>query len=183
MLTTHTACLPPAKPLPGRNTSVPNCIVADEIFALKPYLMKPFPDRQLRENKRILSYRLSRARRIVENAFGILASRFGIFQSAISLSPEKVEFIVLAACALHNFLRTKASNVYTPNGIFDAKIIDENSHQLGQGSWRNTEVQLCSLQRDRGQRCTQSARNVQHEFLEYFNSPEGSVPWQWKPVE
>jgi len=48
-------------------------LIGDEEFALKTYLMKPFPRRQSRNNERLdtYNYRLCRARRVVENAFGI----------------------------------------------------------------------------------------------------------------
>jgi hypothetical protein len=67
------------------------------------------------------SRRHSRARRIVENVFRILASRFGIFQRALSFDPDKVTAFVLASCALHNLLRSKTSSrkIYTPEGMFD----------------------------------------------------------------
>jgi len=35
-----------------------------------------------------LQYRLSRARRIVENSFGIMSSRFWIIEKVIPLAPE-----------------------------------------------------------------------------------------------
>lgn len=41
---------------------LPNVIISDEIFSLNPWLMKPYPDRNLAENQRIYNYRLSRAR-------------------------------------------------------------------------------------------------------------------------
>jgi hypothetical protein len=53
----------------------------------------------------------------VENFFGILTSRFGIFQKPITLSPEKVNVIVLACCYLRNFLKTSSSG-YTTSGVF-----------------------------------------------------------------
>lgn len=67
--------LPPPSPLPGGDRSVGYYLVGDEAFPLKPWLMKPVPNRCLTREQRIYNYRLSRTRRVVENAFGILASR------------------------------------------------------------------------------------------------------------
>ena len=72
-----------------RGSALPYVIVADDAFPLKTYLMKPYPFRGVPFEKRVTNYRISRARRVSENAFGILGNRFGIFLSAIQLSPEK----------------------------------------------------------------------------------------------
>jgi hypothetical protein len=53
--------------------------------------MKPFSHRTLAYEEKNFNYRLSRARRVVKNAFGILSSRFRIFHTAINLRPDKVE--------------------------------------------------------------------------------------------
>jgi hypothetical protein len=52
--------------------------VGDEAFPLKEYLMKPYNQRDLNTDRRIYNYRLSRARRVVENA-----SRFRILLTDI----------------------------------------------------------------------------------------------------
>lgn len=103
----NTLNLPPSEPLPGRTKAVPYVVVADDAFAVKPFLMKPYPIRNQPGINRIYNYRLSRARRIVENVFGILANRFRILRKAITLAPEKVTIITTTICVLHNFLMSR----------------------------------------------------------------------------
>ena len=55
---------------------------------------------------RVFNYRLSRARRVVENAFGILAARFRILLREMAHEYNTAIDITLACCALHNMLRT-----------------------------------------------------------------------------
>jgi hypothetical protein len=40
------------------------------------------------------------------------------------LSPEKVEIIILAVCALHNFLRVRNTNMYFPPSSVDREDKD-----------------------------------------------------------
>uniref|UniRef100_A0A673L854 DDE Tnp4 domain-containing protein n=1 Tax=Sinocyclocheilus rhinocerous TaxID=307959 RepID=A0A673L854_9TELE len=72
----RTANIPQPTPLPGTDMSMPFFVVADEAFPLKSYLMKPFARRGLSREQRVFNYRLSRARRIVENTFSVFANRF-----------------------------------------------------------------------------------------------------------
>lgn len=78
--------IPEANYLPGTNVKVPYVIVADDAFLLTPRIMKPFSGRNLNSRQIIFNYCLSGARRIVENAFGILANRFRIYKSEILAS-------------------------------------------------------------------------------------------------
>ena len=73
----NTFQIPPPEPLDdGSGLPIPYMMVADDAFPLKRYIQKPFGQAGLTNERRIFSYRLSRARRIVENSFGILANRF-----------------------------------------------------------------------------------------------------------
>ena len=53
---------------------------------------------------RIFNCRLSRARCISENAFGIFVQRWRLFNRRINLMPENVDLIMMTCVALHNFL-------------------------------------------------------------------------------
>lgn len=175
-LENNTMNIPHAKPLPGRRTPVPYVVIADDAFALKSYMIKPFANKNLSVPERIFNYRLSRARRIIENVFGIVSARFRVLRKTVELSPPKVQKIVCAVCVLHNFLmsRTRSVALYTPRGTFDAENEDGT---ITSGSWRNEATTLEPLRRNVPRNATTMAKNVREEFKEYF-SREGEVPWQ-----
>ena len=80
---------PPPTALSG-NIKVPHVFVGDEAFPLLKNLMRPYPGPRLAPSERIFNYRLSRARRIVENAFGIMAAKFRVFRRTLFYSNQKV---------------------------------------------------------------------------------------------
>ena len=49
--------IPKPRPLPGRKTAIP--YVGDDAFPLTSYMMKPYPNPGLTEEKRIFNYGLS----------------------------------------------------------------------------------------------------------------------------
>jgi hypothetical protein len=86
---------------------MPFVIVGDEAFALSEHVLRPYRTRNLDIPKRIYSYRLTRARRMVECAFGILCNKWRIFHRAIDVRPDFCDVIVKTCCILHNFVRQK----------------------------------------------------------------------------
>lgn len=178
--------LPNPTPLPGRQKPIPYLIVADDAFAMKPYLIKPYPYKNQPGPNRVFNYRLSRARRMVENVFGLIANKFRILRKPILLEPEKVKAVVLAICALHNFLmkRKESRKNYAPTGTFDKE--EEATHANIIGTWRREDEMptnnLLPLQRGTCQNHSIEAKLVRDELMEYFNSPLGEVNWQYKYI-
>ena len=70
-----TLSVPGNATLPGTNSKAPYVMVGDEAFLLKTYLMRPFPGQDLDNSRRVVNYRLSRARRVVENTFSVLSQK------------------------------------------------------------------------------------------------------------
>jgi len=166
--------LPVAEALPNTDIIMPYAFVGDEAYPLRNDLLKPYPHRRLQPEQRIFNYRLSRARRVVENAFGILANRLRVFRTTICLDPDKAVTITLAALCLHNFLRNKQSDAYLPPGLTD--WVDEN-HQLHDGAWRQ-ERTLQSVRLEAQRNPTIAAKEQRDRLKGYFVSPAGCVPWQ-----
>ncbi|XP_015905945.1 uncharacterized protein [Parasteatoda tepidariorum] len=159
------------------DSETPFVMVADEAFPLKSYLMKPYPKRNLTRTKRIFNYRLSRARRTVENAFGILSARFEVLQRVNPLDIKKVESIVLACCALHNYLRkTSSASRYSPPNFFNRENTQEGA--INQAPWSDhSYAGIRGVARQSSSFSSLNAREVRDELCSYFNGV-GKVPWQ-----
>ena len=173
-LESGTAGVPGLKNLPGSSVKAPHVLVADEAFPLKTYLMKPFPMRNQNDDQRIFSYRLSRARRIIENVFGIMSMRFRVLRTSINLEPSKVEKIILAIIALHNLLRRQSTEDYLPQGSVDQDNMTPGA--LDRGSSRS-ETSLVGLPRQGGTSSSEDSKKVRENFTAYFMN-EGAVSWQ-----
>ena len=88
--------LPEPRALPYRLDKIPFVILGDDGFALKNYMIKPFPQRNLTIEKRTYNYRHSRARHISENMFGILANRWRVLHTTMHLSLERATSATLS---------------------------------------------------------------------------------------
>lgn len=84
--------LPIEAPLSSRNIPLPYVIVADDAFPLGPHIMKPFQGIYEKGSlQRTFNYRCSRARRVVENVFGIMASTFRVLENQYYFNPKKLQ--------------------------------------------------------------------------------------------
>ncbi|XP_066947159.1 uncharacterized protein [Macrobrachium rosenbergii] len=120
---------PPTRPAP-----IDYFFVGDVAFPLKKYMMKPYPARRLTIPEHIYNYRLSRARRTVKNAFGILANRFSV-SHPIKLRHDLVESVVLTACVLHSLIMTR-----NPHARSEGDEDDLVTREVLPGSWRSGET-------------------------------------------
>lgn len=168
--------IPQPDNLPDSEMKQPYVFVADDAFPLMDNLMKPFSRKNLTREQAIFNYRLSRARRIVENAFGILASRFRILLREINLSPEKASLIVLACTHLHNFLRMKKDDLYNLGGF---EVENTTTGEIINADW-HSDGPLLPLQQLPGRNTPVSSKQVRLNFSHYFNSEQGAVSWQDK---
>lgn len=68
--------------------------------------MRLYPENQIEgdRKKKIFNYRLSRARRMVESAFGTLRLKFEIFDKSLRIQPNYLDNIILACTCLHNYI-------------------------------------------------------------------------------
>jgi hypothetical protein len=98
----------------------------------------------LRREKRIFNYRLSRDQRIIENVFSILVARFGIFKTHINFQLDNIKNVVMASCALHNFLRSISPDTYTPSKCSD---IEDLENGTGTASLRGHPSSIATMKR------------------------------------
>ena len=100
----NTFLFPEPQHLPGTCTSetCPYVFVADEAFSLNPYLLHPYAGKYLPEPLQMFNYRLSRARRVIENTFGIMAANFKVFRRPIIAHPDKVTKITKPSVSQYN---------------------------------------------------------------------------------
>ncbi|KAG8230387.1 hypothetical protein J437_LFUL014173 [Ladona fulva] len=133
---------------------VPHVIIGDEGFALQTYLMRPYPKAGIITDprKRGINAQLSRARRVVETAFGILAMKLCIFLRSIEADVETTDCIVKAVCSLHNYIMMKNN---------DRKCSNESEEDVG-------PIQALFATVSTNRRKTTAAMQVRETFTDYF---------------
>ena len=151
---------------------MPHVIVADEAFLLCPTIRRPFPRgrnvARMPRPHQVFNYHLSRARRIVENTFGILAQHFHIYNTRMWYSEHTVVKIVKTTCVLHNYLRGKNMNVasiYTGLNPDCLEYLGENG----------AVVDLANLP---VYRSSNEAQHIRRVLTHYFNSVASHLHWQ-----
>jgi len=163
---------PRPRPLPHDDKDIPFFIIGDDAFPLRTYLVKPYADKFLDHDQRIFNYRCSRARRVVENAFGILAGRFRCLHTSLQVTPQTARKIAKACIVLHNKLRDVRP--YLGNEV----DVEQPDGRIVPGAWRDAGVMQDVQAEGRGPRQTAQGKELRAYLKAYYNNPVGSVPWQ-----
>lgn len=142
-------------------------LVGDEGFGLTEYVMGPYAGHNLSIEKRVFNFRLTKARRFIECAFGILANKWRIFHRPLNAKKSFAIIIVNACCILHNFVRSKDGNRSAREEASNETDTEASGfHDIPQGNMGRGNRQACSY------------RDL---FAEYFQN-EGKLNCQYNFV-
>lgn len=101
-------------------------IVADDAYKNENHILTPYSGRALTPAQDAYNFYQSSCRIAVEQAFGILIHRWGIFWSAMRVSIANATKIIMVCCKLHNLLMADDSS-----DKFDAIPNHEDNHVSG----------------------------------------------------
>lgn len=176
--------IPGPKKLDGTDIMLPHFFVADQAFPLHKSIMRPYPGTYLDETKNIFDMRFSRARRTIENTFGILVQRWRRLRNPIIAAVNLCFKIVLACVVLHNYIQKGEEDIplserqYCPTGYTDH--LGENGElRLGACSVADNLESVGRIGTNNASRIVQLGRD---SLAQYFISPSGAVPYQWNKV-
>jgi hypothetical protein len=149
----------------------------DDAFGMTERLMKPYPRNApvLTPTQKVFNYRFSRARRTIENSFGLLSSKFRILRTPILLRADNAIEVVKATVALHNFLLEVDSTTYQQPGELS---MEDVAHIVIPGQWETDESSCHMLSINQLNSGNNIARNQRDAIAAYFMQ-EGEIPWQW----
>lgn len=180
----------------GKNNNIPNpskltvdgeplpyVLVGDEAFQLTDYMLRPYPFKGgLNEDRKIFNYRLSRARRTIENVFGIMVSQWRLLKRPIDATVDNAMIYLQAITCLHNWLRLKdlGRDEYLPismvdeespvshDGVIPEVIIEELAGSAFE------DISTCGLNNS-----SRAVMAIRDEICDFFSS-EGAVHFQYQ---
>lgn len=161
----------------GSKSKLPYVFIGDKSFPLRNNLLRPFALRVLPYDEKVFNYRLARARRVFDNAFGVLTNRFQCFHRPIALDSNRVDSILLAACTLHNFLLRNVRD------YVDLMILDYEDTESG-SIIHGTRIESAALL-DLSLTTTSTTNNgkiVRNEYKKFFIDA-GKVSFQDRMLE
>ena len=116
----------------------------------------------------VFNYRLSRARRVVKNLFGIMAKQFWCLLGTLKVQPERAVGISISCLTLHNLFRDR----------YGLGPHEDEHNQLVPGAWRTDAVMQELKDQARAPWANAGGQALRSTLKAYFNSDAGSVPQQ-----
>lgn len=142
--------------LPGTDIVLPHVMLGDEAYPLKTYIMRPYPQRSLGPEEDIYNKRLTKARQVIECAFGIMTSKWRLLTKAIEVYPERADCIIQCICLLHNI-------------VIDKEGIDVSISSSTEGNQSTSVHRMSSVGENRGVRRAYAIRDAFKSF--FVNNP------------
>ena len=169
--------LPHPDPLPNDDKDTPYFFLGDDAFALRTYMMKPYSIYGMSLDNAVFNYRISRGRRVVENAFGIMANRWRILLTTMMQTPDTCRLITEVCVILHNLMRLRHPG--QQNILLDQEA---ENYDLIPGEWRR-DANMLEVDQLTAPNMDTMAGKKQREYLKlYFGSPAGQVHWQERMI-
>ena len=127
-------------------------------------------------------FRLSRARRVVENCFGILSSRFRVLHTPILLDFENAKKVVQAVVTLHNYI---LENFNTEKRYLNPETLTQEDREgnITPGEWEQegrATNNLTQVGRLAGNRHGKEKAHVQRDTLAKLMLNDNLAPWQFR---
>ena len=95
--------------------------------------MTPYCGRDLDAGKFQHNKKLSKETVCIENAFGILTSRWRVFSNIMHVNPENADHVIMSGILLHNFFMMGNRQRYANNGFLVGEwrnVVESNRQQL-----------------------------------------------------
>ncbi|XP_028162869.1 uncharacterized protein LOC114354597 [Ostrinia furnacalis] len=180
----ETINLPKDCPLPASDVAMPYVFLSDAYYVIEN-MMRTYPLDNVSCEEKIFNYRFGRAYRVVDDAFGILYERFGVLQRNIDV--ENANDIVIACCALHNYLAKTINDDYLRKESLDVE--DVVNYKFQKASWRLKEEglnwdethPLAAVPQGPEEILDGRGKGVRESFTNYFIY-QGKVPFQEQMV-
>ncbi|XP_034232770.1 protein ALP1-like [Thrips palmi] len=170
----------------GMEKKLPFFFVGDAAFPRSQEMVTPFKGEFLDPEKKVFNYRVSRARRVIENTFGMLEQRYEVFSRSMKISEAHCKSVVLSSTALHNYHLMDAessipSRLKTRPGPYEDH---PKEGKYGRFKNENTVNESSIFQRLQNQKSEMQESDEEmevddmtEELIDYFI--ENDLPWQW----